>query len=557
MQGKRRLMKKATKQDNLITIKFSVAPALFTKELDKIKSISGRKFDPIDKVWTVPYSIQNSRLLKSWGYTLDAELSQAIGDEDKPLPYVEIAEPQKDVDETKLSRLPYTLRDYQMQAVRFAEASGWNCMLAMAPRLGKSAVALSATLLHPEMTPVLIVCPASVKIIWQREIKKCLGKKSIILESTTPYEIPSKFEFVIINFDILHDWQDYLISYGFKYFICDESHRIGGYSVYQKKPGDEKGKQVPVKATAAFTAICKSVSHKVLLSGTPATSKVAQLQTQLAVLDKKFANRWWFLNRFCGPEEGFFGKTFDGASHIEELRQLTAPYIFRRTKTDVFKSLPKEFHEFLPMQIDSALYEKEMAKLKKEMSTKHLSEEELDERMSKFESLSYTAKRSQIIQWIRDFLEINDKLVVYTWFRATSNDLLTTFKKCARMVNGETPAKDKQDNIDAFNKDPKVKLFIGQISSVKEGISLAASDSVLFAELGSANSGSIEQASNRLWLPELDQKQFSYYYAVGDGSFEEKRIKVLQKRARMLSSVLDRNEGAQLFGQDLSQILED
>lgn len=550
-------MKKATKQDNIIKVKFSVAPALFTKELDKIKSISGRKFDAVDKVWTVPYSVQNSRLLKSWGYTLDTELSEAIGDVDKPLPYVEIKEPQKDIDEKALEVLPYKLRDYQIKAIKFAEASNWNCMLALAPRLGKTVIALSATLLHTDMLPVLIVCPASVKIIWQREIKKCLGKKSIILESTTPYEIPSKLQFVIINFDILYDWQDYLASYGFQYFIVDESHRCGNYSIYKKLPGDEKGKQIPVKATQAFTNICKATTHKVLLSGTPATSKVAQLQTQLAVLDKKFANRWQFLYRYCDPQDSYFGRTYDGATNVEELRQLTAPYIFRRTKTDVFKDLPTEFHEFLPMKIDSELYEKEVDKLKKEMTTKHLSEEEIDERMSKFESLSYTAKRSQIIQWIRDFLEINDKLVVYTWFRATSNDLLTTFKKCARMVNGETLAKEKQDNIDAFNTDPKVKLFIGQISSVKEGISLAAADSVLFAELGSANSGSIEQASNRLWLPELDQKQFSYYYAVGDGSFEEKRIKVLQKRAKMLSSVLDRNDDAQLFGQDLSDILED
>ena len=210
------------------------------------------------------------------------------------------------------------------------------------------------------------------------------------------------------------------------------------------------------------------------------------------------------------------------------------------------------------MQIDSELYEKEMLQLKKEMKIKHLSEEEVDERMSKFESLSYTAKRSQIIQWIRDFLELNDKLVVYTWFRATSNDLLNTFKKVAVMVNGETPAKDRQTNIDNFNKDPKIKLFIGQIASVKEGISLASADSILFAELGSANSGAIEQASNRLWLPELDQTQFNYYYAVGEGSFEEKRIKVLQKRAKILSSVLDKSgDSGVLFGQSLKDIVEE
>ena len=545
-------MKKIEVLSDGLAVRFSVAPDQFQLVKNAVKSLQNSWWVQDKKYWRVQNTPSNIARLRQLGFELPTEL--------EPVKAVPVAmrskEPQKDIDESKLASLPYKLRDYQLQATRFAEASNWNCILALAPRLGKTVIALSGTLLHPEMLPVLIVCPASVKIIWQREIKKCLNKNSIILDGTMPYGIPSKFRFVIINFDILYDWQQYLSSFGFNYFIVDESHRCGNYSIYKKEKGDEKGKQIPVKTTEAFTNICKSVSHKVLLSGTPATSKVAQLQTQLAVLDKKFANRWQFLYRYCDPQQTYFGLTFDGATHVDELRELTAPYIFRRTKTDVFRTLPTEFHEFLPMEINTILYEKELASLKKEMQTKHLSEEEVDERMSKFESLSYTAKRSQIITWIKDFLELNDKLVVYTWYRATSNDLLTAFKKCAKMVNGETPTKDKQANIDAFNTDPKVKLFIGQIASVKEGISLSSADSVLFAELGSANSGAVEQASNRLWLPELDQKHFSYYYAVGAGSFEEKRIKVLQQRARMLSSVLDNNAGARLFGQTLSEILE-
>lgn len=545
-------MKKIEVLSDGLAVRFSVAPDQFQLVKNAVKSLQNSWWVQDKKYWRVQNTPSNIARLRELGFELPTEL--------EPVKAVPVAmrskEPQKDIDESKLASLPYKLRDYQLQATRFAEASNWNCILALAPRLGKTVIALSGTLLHPEMLPVLIVCPASVKIIWQREIKKCLNKNSIILDGTMPYGIPSKFRFVIINFDILYDWQQYLSSFGFNYFIVDESHRCGNYSIYKKEKGDEKGKQIPVKTTEAFTNICKSVSHKVLLSGTPATSKVAQLQTQLAVLDKKFANRWQFLYRYCDPQQTYFGLTFDGATHVDELRELTAPYIFRRTKTDVFRTLPTEFHEFLPMEINTILYEKELASLKKEMQTKHLSEEEVDERMSKFESLSYTAKRSQIITWIKDFLELNDKLVVYTWYRATSNDLLTAFKKCAKMVNGETPTKDKQANIDAFNTDPKVKLFIGQIASVKEGISLSSADSVLFAELGSANSGAVEQASNRLWLPELDQKHFSYYYAVGAGSFEEKRIKVLQQRARMLSSVLDNNAGARLFGQTLSEILE-
>ena len=81
-------MKKASKLFDTINIKFSVAPALFNTELAKIKSITGRRFDPTSKQWTIPLTVPNIKLLKSFGYELDAVLAQMIGVEDKPLPYV-------------------------------------------------------------------------------------------------------------------------------------------------------------------------------------------------------------------------------------------------------------------------------------------------------------------------------------------------------------------------------------------------------------------------------------------------------------------------------------
>ena len=101
------------------------------------------------------------------------------------------------------------------------EATKWRGFISLAPRLGKSACALAGNILHPEMTPTLIICPASVKIGWKREIKKWKHSKSVhIIEGTMPYELPVR-EFYIINYDILYDWMYSLPA--FQYIILDES----------------------------------------------------------------------------------------------------------------------------------------------------------------------------------------------------------------------------------------------------------------------------------------------------------------------------------------------
>ena len=192
-------MKKVEVLPDGLAVRFSVAPDQFQPVKNAVKSLSGSWWVNADKFWKVHNTPSNIARLRELGFELPTEL--------EPVKAAPVAmrgkEPQKDIDENKLASLPYTLRDYQLQATRFAESSNWNCILALAPRLGKTVIALSGTLLHPEMLPVLIVCPASVKIIWQGEIKKCLNKNSIILDGTMPYEIPSKFQFVIINFDML------------------------------------------------------------------------------------------------------------------------------------------------------------------------------------------------------------------------------------------------------------------------------------------------------------------------------------------------------------------
>lgn len=518
-------MKKATKVNNELHVKFFVPTSEFMPTLAQVKAIAGRRWDAEKKIWVVPFTKGTVDYLKGIGFEIDGV------EEDKPLPFV-VESPRKEVD---ISKLPAGLRPYQIEAIEFMEAVDWRGFISIFPRGGKSLVSLCGWMLHPEFVPILIICPASVKINWQREIYKWTKKKAHIISGTTPYELPN-VRFFIINYDILYDWVGSLST--FNYILLDESQRAS--NVTMSKIVEKKVVKVPVKCTEAFRTIAKDTPHIALLSGTPATSKVYQLWVGLNTLaPTAFPNEYKFKWRYCAPRHDGYGYVFDGLSNGEELHAKLAKYMYRITREEALKDLPEESHEFVQVEIDMRAYEADLSEFKKWYAKhKDVSDEELEDKLSSFASLGYSKKRTAIIEWLTDFCESGEQIVVFAWHRDVVEDLYNAFKKKAVMMYGGMSATDKQKAIDDFNAGKK-QLFIANIASAKEGITLAAASTVAYVEFPQT-AGDLEQSSQRIWLPGKQNKlQYIYFCAV---DLEEARIDKLRQRAKILSKVLDGKE---------------
>lgn len=565
-------MKKANKVDNLISIKFSVSRDLFNKELDKVKSITGRKFDPVSKLWTVPFTVPNAKLLKSWGYELDEELHDLLYPKED---VTRFPEPQKEYDESVLSVLPHKLRPYQIEATRFLEANSWNGMLSLGCRMGKTVCSLVGTLIHSELTPTLILTTATGKNVWEEEIELWLGRKSIILQGITPYELPP-CEFIICNYAIIPAWTDYLLSLGFQYFIVDEVHNTSNSKNIVQKSEEEylldievaidegedvdkvrKGKAVPVQCTQAFERLSKEIPHVVELSGTPITTCPKQLRIPLSVYVKQFRNEYWFLNKFCDKTHNGYAWVYEGLSNEKELYPILDKWMFRRTKEQVWKDLPEQQHQFIPVDIDMELYEKELRELKKEYKKTHMDDDELDAHFAKFASLSYAQKRKTVIDWVKEYLKSGEKIILFAWHRSVVEDLHEVFKKNSVMLYGDTSGEDRVKARKSFNSDPKCKIFIGQIKSCMEAITLSGSDTVAYVEIP-FTAGQLQQTMERPWIAEGGQKHLCYYYFVAKDTCDESRVERLKERAKLISRTLDKNgESGVLFGQSLKDIVEE
>ena len=531
-------MKKATKVEDKIKIQFYVKKEYFTPLLAFVKSIPNREWNPTQKAWYVPNTPQNVSLLASNGFDIDPALQNTLPERPRPT-VMRAKEPSAPID-TK--QLPSALRDYQLDAIRFLEAKGGNGLIALFPRAGKSSVALLYVKLHPEVKKTLIICPASAKIGWQREIKKWLNQDSLVLHGRTPFPIRNKHQFHIINWDILHDWEDLIIKNKYDLIILDEVHRGSNMSL-KKKNAEGKYKTVPVKCTAALQNIAKNCPRNIALSGTPITSRVSQLFVLLNLYaPEQFPDYYKFLWRYCDPQHSGFGWEFKGISNEDELLPVLPLYMFRRRREEVIEQLPEESHEFVPIEIDRVAYEQDLAEFGKWLKKNpNCTEEQQDTQMARFESISYSKKRQQIIEWIKDYVETGNKIVLFTHHRQVSEDIHNVFKKKAVLLYGGMTPEKKQQAIDKFNEDDKTQIFVGNIDACKEAISLYASDVVAYIEIPSVV-GALDQSRQRIYLPEKGDHKFTYLYFVAEDTVDMDRVQNLIKRGKIIDTVIDGKE---------------
>jgi SWI/SNF-related matrix-associated actin-dependent regulator 1 of chromatin subfamily A len=207
--------------------------------------------------------------------------------------------------------------------------------------LGKSIQSLSYLGIHKELRPALVICPASLKINWQREIKKWLNEESYILTGRKSTVIPD-YPFYIINYDILASE----IYVGKKKKLKDDSwiFKLGGLKL-KMIIGDEiqaiaNNKSIRTRGFVTLRKINKETKF-IALSGTPIKNRPSEFFVVLNSLAPTiFPNRWKYLNEFCDPTHNGFGWQFNGASNIEKLNKLIQPIMLRRLKKDVLKDLP-------------------------------------------------------------------------------------------------------------------------------------------------------------------------------------------------------------------------
>jgi SWI/SNF-related matrix-associated actin-dependent regulator of chromatin subfamily A-like protein 1 len=426
---------------------------------------------------------------------------------------------------TELALFPF-----QEQGIEFALARE-GALIADEMGLGKTCQAIGLINQDPTLRKIIIVCPACMRIPWRRELERWLNRPlSIAIVGVDAASIKDLFakEVVIINYDRLSRVTAELSTRTYDLCVLDECHYVK--SLEAKRTGVALG----VKAR-----------RRIALSGTPILNRPIEIYPSwLLPQDWPSTGYFDFAQRYCGAYHNGFGWDFSGASNLTELSsRLHSSVMVRRTKAQVLPQLPEKIRtvvELYPTGDMRRIIKQELDAYEARFLKVNHDSINWDD-LARVRHQTALAKVPLIVQYVTEVLEGGvQKIVVFAHHRdviAHLVDGLSSYHP-VMLVGGMGP-QERQDSIDAFQKDPSVRVFIGNIQAAGNGITLApASSRCIFAEL-SWTPAEMTQCEDR--LHRIGTKDSVHVqHLVLEGSLDAMMVKVLIKKQRILDAVLEK-----------------
>lgn len=475
---------------------------------------------------------------------------------------------------------------YQHAAVEY-RIGRRHCLIADAPGLGKTGEALLfGNAIQAKYT--LCVVPASLRLNWEREIRMW----STIERVTTYPVLKAKdgvsllHNFVIISYDLLRNSNILaaLMDERWDHLILDEAHAL-------KDPkGNKRTKAIcgwmdgsnPVDGLA-------DVSDRItLLTGTPMPNQPVEIYNAARLLDHSCIDHLsldGFKNEYYeegggmvrGPvlitkdeygepcEPHYVSKLHFSAevrnvpvNHDDLQYRLRRSIMVRRLKEDVLTQLPpKQWHPF-PIVPN--------AKIKKVLSNPAWTKVErlyeidphafdtgipVDGAVSTAMRELGEAKAPIVADYIEDLLQSGvEKILVGAWHRNTVDGVGNTglsvlhylrkrlSKYGVAYMDGGTTPRRKQDEVDAFQNDPDIRVIIGQLATIGEGHTLTAAQDAVFAEFYWVP-GKNDQLLDRLHRRGQEGGYVLGHIPVVEGSMDERVIGTAVEKSRHIHKALD------------------
>ncbi|XP_075980389.1 SWI/SNF-related matrix-associated actin-dependent regulator of chromatin subfamily A-like protein 1 [Anticarsia gemmatalis] len=476
--------------------RFEVNPSEFCAPLINIfKSLPSKSYDSKTKLWN--FSINDYQELMSKVAPMSPHV--VLG----PLPpYVlkVLRENTVDPNSIDLSPIEATLRrklmPFQEEGVRFGISRRGRCMIADDMGLGKTFQALAIASYYRHNWPLLIVTTSSMRETWQNKIHELLPSVPMmnVVTLTTGKDAQlvadKQTEVVIISYKIASMRTDLLKSKMFGMVIIDESHYLKSHKA---------------QCTAALGALTRRCGRAVLLSGTPALSRPAELYTQLALIEPGlFPSYTDYGKRYCDGKLTNFGWNMTGQSNLTELQIiLQKRFLIRRTKEQVLTKLEEKTRESVLLDETLLQYNQEEQKGLSKMAEMYKSSTSSDKHSALITYFAESArvKIPAICKYLKQQLEDDNlgKLLVFAHHKPVIDAICLTLDEAGVhyiCIVGSTPANTRADLVERFQHTESCRVAVLSITAANSGLTLTAASLVLFAELH-WNPGILTQAEAR------------------------------------------------------------
>lgn len=415
-------------------------------------------------------------------------------------------------------------RPYQEAGITLAEKRK-VCMIADEQGLGKTIQVIGlANLLG--LTRILVVCPASLRLNWKSEFRKW---HLVSLDTTAIMsgkdQIP-KTDPVIISYDLVTNSFYYDLLMPWELIVLDEAH-------YLKNPDALRTQML--LGLGRYESLVNYADRRVFLTGTPIPNKPAEFfpilktQTPATIKNKGY---WKYVKTYSYVVKNGFGVQIKGAKNQEDLYlRLRSSFMIRRLKSQVLKDLPPKQHKLVIFPADKST--RKVLKKESDFSSSEIIEHgaPVGSALPELRREMGEAMAPMVVDYVKDLLESVNKVVLFAHHKSVVDYLTEHLTEYGVVqIVGKTPGKKRQENVDAFQKDPVVRVLVGHIVSAGTGWTLTASSDVVFAE-ASWVPGENDQAIDRTHRIGQQNKVLAHFLVV-EGSIS----------AAVLSSALKKKE---------------
>ena len=529
-----------SQRDGEIHLTFPYVPAWG----QAIKRLKVRAFDPETRAWVVPARLAPDLLahLESADVPPEAlEVVRAIAAEAlsrTAASNVRAVEAYERAVPRLAERYPGLFK-HQREGIEFLlrPRPYRGALLADDMGLGKTRQALiAAHEAHPRGR-ILVVCPASLKLNWEREIHAVLGAQEVSVLGRDE----GLARWTIVNYDRLRGHRAELDTEDWACLILDEAHYLKNRHSQRSLlvlGGEHRPRKRGTLPPGRIRGLVERAERVILLTGTPITNRPLDLFALLRAVGHPLGDDLLcYAVRYCAAFQTEWGWDMGGASHLDELHDRLRDVLLRRGKDEVL-DLPPKLRTYMPVEVDLVAYRKVwldyvqlLAKRKRVPRALLLAE------VAKLRHAAALAKVPAAVAHVEAVLEVGEKVIVFTCHTGVVEALMRRFGPSAVRLTGEDGPTQRQAAVDAFQHDPEVRVFVGNLVAAGVGVSLTAATQVLFVDYSFVPAEHLQAEDRPYRIGQSNAVTVTYLSALG--TLDEEIERLLAQKLAVVSEAIE------------------
>ncbi len=458
-----------------------------------------------------------------------------------------------------------TLRPYQARGFGWLtqmRLMGLGACLADDMGLGKTPQTIVYWLHEREQfgveRPALLVCPTSVVGNWRHELGRFAPSLRVMthqgaarLQGEEFAQAAAQVDVVLTSYALLSRDRDTLSKVQWSGVVLDEAQNI-------KNPATKQA-----QAARALPA-----DMRLALTGTPVENRLTELWSILQFLNPGYlGTRETFREHFSIPIERYGDQQVTGA-----LRQITAPFILRRLKTDtnIIQDLPEKFEgkvycSLTPEQ--ATLYE---ATVREELDAVEQAEDDMQRRGSVLRMMTRlkqicnhpahflkegealgvdklrdrSGKLVRLSEMLEEVFASQDRALIFTQYAEMGTHLQSYLREYfgdeVLFLHGGTPAPKRQEMIQQFQAPGGPTVFVLSLKAGGTGLNLTQANHVFHFDRW-YNPAVENQATDRAYrIGQTRAVQVHKFICLG--TLEERIDELIERKQALAESIIGEGE---------------